>query len=103
MQYLLWIIKSALFLLILSFAIVNTDPVTVRYYLGYQWEAPLVLVLLVAVCGGALVGLLVGLFQTLRLRRQIAALKRELRAAQAAPAAQQPVAGTPVLPPPDLL
>jgi putative membrane protein len=100
MQYLLWIIKAALFFLILSFAIVNTDPVTVRYYLGYRWEAPLVLVLLVAVCGGAMIGLVAGLFQTLRLRREIAALKREVRALQ--PAARQS-AETPVLPPPDLL
>ena len=95
MQYLMWIIKVALFLLILSFAIVNTDPVTVRYYLGYHWEAPLVVVLLVAVCAGTLVGLLTGLFQTLRLRRQIAALQRELAAAR------KPEA--PVLPPSDLL
>ncbi len=91
----MWIIKVALFLLILSFAIVNTDPVTVRYYLGHQWEAPLVVVLLVAVCAGALVGLLTGLFQALRLRRQIAALKRELAAARKPDA--------PVLPPSDLL
>lgn len=96
MYYLMWVIKAALFLLILSFAIVNTDPVTVRYYLGYQWQAPLVLVLLVAVCVGALVGLLVGLFQALRLRRQVAALKRELRAAQQS-------SGTPLVPPSDLL
>ncbi len=95
MQYLMWIIKVALFLLILSFAIVNTDPVTVRYYLGHHWEAPLVVVLLVAVCAGALVGLLTGLFQSLRLRREIAALKRELIATR------KPEA--PVLPPSDLL
>lgn len=84
MRYLLLTFKLALFLLILSFAIVNTDPVTVRYYLGYQWQAPLVLVLLVAVCGGALAGLLVGLFQALKLRREVAALKRELKAARPA-------------------
>lgn len=95
MQYLMLIFKLALFLLILSFAIVNTDPVTVRYYLGHQWEAPLVVVLLVAVCAGALVGLLAGLFQTLQLRREIAALKRELAATR------EP--GQPVLPPSDLL
>lgn len=98
MQYLMWIIKAALFLLILSFAIVNTDPVTVRYYLGHHWEAPLVVVLLVAVCAGVLVGLLAGLFQTLQLRRQIAALKRELVTARAAGQAD-----TPLLPPSDLL
>lgn len=92
----MWTIKVFLFLLILSFALVNTDPVTVRYYLGYQWQAPLVLVLLVAVCIGALVGLLVGLFQALRLRRQVAALQRELRAVQQSSAA-------PLLPPSDLL
>lgn len=96
MQYFLWVIKAALFILILSFAIVNTDPVTVRYYLGYQWQAPLVLVLLVAVCIGALVGLLAGLFQALRLRRQVAALQRELRAVQQSSAA-------PPVPPTDLL
>ncbi len=98
MQYLMLIFKLALFLLILSFALVNTDPVTVRYYLGYRWEAPLVVVLLLAVCAGALAGLLAGLFQTLRLRRQIAVLKRELGAAQAAKPSD-----IPVLPPPDLL
>ena len=96
MHYLMWIIKVLLFLLILSFALVNTDPVTVRYYLGYQWNAPLVLVLLVSVCIGALIGLLVGLFHTLRLRRQVAALKRELRAAQQS-------AEAPLIPPSDLL
>lgn len=100
MHYLLWIVKAVLFFLILSFAIVNTDPVTVRYYLGYQWEAPLVLVLLVAVCGGAMVGLVAGLFQTLRLRREIAALKREVRALQPS---SRPAEQAPVLPPPDLL
>ena len=96
MHYLMWTIKLFLFLLILSFALVNTDPVTVRYYLGYQWHAPLVSVLLVAVCIGALVGLLAGLFQVLRLRRQVAALKRELRAVHQS-------SDAPLLPPPDLL
>jgi len=96
MHYLMWTIKVFLFLLILSFALVNTDPVTVRYYLGYQWQAPLVLVLLVAACIGALVGLLAGLFQALRLRREVAALKRELRAVKQLSAA-------PLLPPSDLL
>ncbi len=90
MNLLMWIIKIALFLLILSFAIVNTDPVTVRYYLGYQWQTPLVVALLAAACVGALLGLLVGLFQALRLRRQIAALKRELRAAQSSAGGTQP-------------
>jgi lipopolysaccharide assembly protein A len=93
MQFLIWIIKIALFLLILSFALVNTDPVTVRYYLGYQLETPLVVALLAAASVGAILGLLVGLFQTLRLRRQIATLKRDLRKAEAVQ--QPPAGGTP--------
>ena len=36
MRYLLWIIKFLLFVLVLSFAVKNTDPVTVRYYLGTE-------------------------------------------------------------------
>jgi uncharacterized integral membrane protein len=95
MRYLSWVAKGALFLLILSFAVVNTDPVTVRYYLGQQWQAPLVLVLLVALCAGAALGLLVGLVQALKLRRRIAALERELQVLRRPPA--------PPLPPSDLL
>jgi len=100
----MWIIKAALFLLILSFALVNTDPVTVRYYLGYQWETPLVAALLAAAFVGAVLGLLVGLFQTVRLRRQVAALKRELRreVRAAEVAAKKPAVGGAV-PPPDML
>jgi uncharacterized integral membrane protein len=100
MRYLSWIIKLTLFILILSFALVNTDPVTVRYYYGYRWEAPLVLVLLVTVCIGAFAGALVGLLQTLRLRREIAALKREPgKARNPVPAGSAPA----IMPPADLL
>ncbi|MGA0032522.1 MAG: LapA family protein [Burkholderiales bacterium] len=99
MQYLMLLIKFALFLLILSFAIVNTDPVTVRYYLGFRWDAPLVVVLLIAVCLGAAAGLLAGLFQVLRLRREVAALKRELRVARELEKAAEPA----IMPPMDML
>ena len=99
MRYLSWIIKLALFILILSFALVNTDLVTVRYYFDYRWEAPLVLVLLVTVCIGAVAGVLVGLLQMLRLRREIAALKRELGAARPPAASAAPA----IMPPADLL
>ena len=99
MRYLSWIIKLALFILILSFALVNTDSVTVRYYFDYRWEAPLVLVLLVTVCIGAVAGVLVGLLQMLRLRREIAALRRELDAARSSAASAAPA----VMPPADLL
>jgi putative membrane protein len=81
MQYLAWFLKLALFVLVLAFAVKNTDPVTVRYYFGGEWRAPLVFVLLVAFCAGIAMGLFASLTQFIRQRREIAALKRELRQA----------------------
>jgi putative membrane protein len=80
MRYFLWLLKFALFVLILSFAVKNTDTVAVRYYLGQEWQAPLVLVLLVFFCLGIAVGIIASLGHLFRQRRQIAALKSELRA-----------------------
>ena len=80
MRYLTWFLKLALFLLVLTFAVKNTGPVTVRYYLGTEWDAPLILVLLVFFAAGAALGLMAGLAQQFRQRREIAALKREVRA-----------------------
>jgi len=79
MRYLTWILKFALFVLVLAFAVKNTDPVTVRYYLGGEWQSPLIFVLLVAFCAGVAAGLAAGLPRLFRQRREIAALRRELR------------------------
>jgi uncharacterized integral membrane protein len=78
MRYVLWIVKLALFALALTFAVKNTDPVTVRYFLGNEWRTPLIFVLLVFFCVGAVLGLLGALGQILRQRRELSALKREL-------------------------
>jgi uncharacterized integral membrane protein len=79
MRYFLWLLKFALFILILSFAVKNTETVSVRYYLGQEWQAPLVLVLLTFFCLGVAVGIIASLGHLFRQRRQLAALKHELR------------------------
>lgn len=79
MRYVIWILKFALFVLVLSFAVKNTDTVTVRYYLGNEWQAPLIFVLLVAFFAGVAIGLAAAFPQVFRQRREIAALTRELR------------------------
>jgi putative membrane protein len=89
MRYVGWILKLALFLVVLTFAMKNTAPVTVSYYLGIQWEAPLILVLLAFFAAGAALGLAAGLAKQFRQRREIAQLKRE---AKARAAAETPVA-----------
>jgi len=79
MRIVLWIIKLALFVAVFSFAVKNTDPVTVRYYLDTEWQAPLILILLIAFCAGAAVGIMTALGRVYRQRREIGGLKRELR------------------------
>jgi hypothetical protein len=48
MRYVIWILKFLLFVLVLTFAVVNTETVTVRYFLGWEWQSPLIFVLLIA-------------------------------------------------------
>ena len=79
MQFVLWLIKLALFVFVLAFAVKNTDPVAVRYYFGGEWQAPLVFVMLVAFSAGVAAGLFAALTQIFRQRREISALRRELR------------------------
>ncbi len=79
MRIVIWIIKLALFVVVLTFAVKNTDPVTVRYYLGTEWQAPLILILLIAFCAGAAVGIMTALGRVYRQRREIGGLKKELR------------------------
>jgi len=47
MRILLLLLKIVLFVLLLGFAFKNTDSVVVHYFADAQWQAPLVLVLLV--------------------------------------------------------
>ncbi len=73
------LLGALLFLAALGFAIKNAEPVTVRYYLGAAWQAPLVVVLFVVFVLGAVAGVVASFSYALRLRRELIALKRELR------------------------
>ena len=70
---------TVVFLLLLGFAFKNTDSVAVRYFLGFEWRAPLVLVLLVFFGIGIAGGVIASLAVMVRQRREILGLKRELR------------------------
>jgi|RhiMethySRZTD1v2_1073278.scaffolds.fasta_scaffold436630_3 uncharacterized integral membrane protein len=90
MRSLVWLLRITLFLLLLGFAVKNSDPVIVQYYFGQEWRAPLVFVLFLSLCVGAVLGIVASLGQLFRQRREILDLKRELRsvAATRAEAAQ---------------
>jgi len=97
MHYLGWILKFVLFVLVLAFAVKNTDPVTVRYYFGGEWSAPLIFVLLLVFCAGIGLGLAAGLAQLFRQRRELSALRRALQASargERAPDGKLPVPAT---------
>lgn len=62
-----------------SFAVKNAEIVAMRYYFGFEWQAPLVLILLVFFAAGACLGVVACLGNMFRQRREIAALNLKLR------------------------
>ena len=82
MKAIFWIIKLLLFFIALTFVVKNTDMVTVRYYLGMQWHAPLIFVILATFCLGAVAGVCASLGHIVRLRREISRLRKETTAPQ---------------------
>jgi putative membrane protein len=79
MRILGWIIKFIVFVLLVGFAVKNTDPVLVRLYLGYEWQSPLVFVILVFFAAGAGFGLLSSLPLAFRHRREVRMLRQRLQ------------------------
>jgi putative membrane protein len=80
MRYLGWFAKFVVFLLLLAFALKNTDPVTVRYFLALEWRAPLSLLLFLFFCAGAASGVAAALVMMYRQRRQLVAVRKALHA-----------------------
>ncbi len=78
MKYLIWFLRAFLFLILLSFAVKNDQPVVLSYFFGYEWHTSLVLALLLFFAVGAAVGVLAVLFNMLRQRKEISELKKEL-------------------------
>ena len=92
MKIIFWIFKLLLFLIALTFAVKNTDAVTVRYYLGMQWQAPLIFVILLVFCAGAVAGVFASLGHIVRLRRELSRLRKDIRAAKSSEKSLEPVA-----------
>jgi uncharacterized integral membrane protein len=85
-------IKLLLVLIAGTFALKNMEVVNLRYYLGLQWQAPLILVMLAAFALGVMAGVAASLAKIMRLRRELAALRRNAVAAPAPPAVPAQIA-----------
>jgi uncharacterized integral membrane protein len=79
MRSLSWLLRAFLFIALLGFAVKNDQPVTLRYFFGYEWQSSLVVVLLLFFAAGAIAGVLAMLVNVLQQRREIARLKREIK------------------------
>ena len=77
MRYLIWFLRIVLFLLLLGFTVRNVETVTLRYYFGYEWQAPLVLIILLFFALGVAIGILSCLGKIFRQRREIAAFRKK--------------------------
>jgi uncharacterized integral membrane protein len=89
MTVITWIVRLLVVLLFTAFAIKNAEIVTLKTFFGYQWQAPLVLVLLAFFVGGVAIGLLGLLGTVFRLKREIS---QSRRTQQREPAANTPPA-----------
>lgn len=79
MRYVSWILRIILFVLLLGFAVKNDQRVELRYFLGYEWQVSLVVVLLCFFVVGIVLGMLAMLGMLLRQRRELAAVRRDLQ------------------------
>lgn len=75
------LLRLGLFLLLLGFALKNTDVVHLRFYFDTVWQLPLVIILLAAFVAGAALGVLAALQLWFRQRRELLELRRQVAAA----------------------
>ena len=59
MKYLMWLLKAAIFFTLFAFALNNQQKVSVHFFFGTLWQAPLVLVVLLTFACGLAMGILV--------------------------------------------
>ncbi|MGH8680543.1 MAG: LapA family protein, partial [Burkholderiales bacterium] len=69
---------TAVFVVVLLFAIKNADPVTLRFYFDAAWQTPLVLLVLASFAAGAVLGVIACLPALARQRREAVRLRKEL-------------------------
>jgi uncharacterized integral membrane protein len=79
MRYFNWLLRAALFIGLLGFAVKNDQPVTLHYFFGFEWQSTLVVVLLAFFAAGVLVGILAMLVNLLQQRLEISRLKRDIK------------------------
>ena len=91
MRILVWLARAFVFFTLFAFALNNQQPVTVHWFFGVDWSAPMVIVVLAAFAVGSATGVLAMLPSWWRHRRQA----NRWVAPPARPAAGAPAAPSP--------
>lgn len=79
MRYLIWALRLLIFLLVLLFALKNTEPVSVKFFSDVAvTNIPLIVVLLVTFFLGAIFAYLLSVLVRLKKSREVSQLKSEL-------------------------
>lgn len=102
MKILTWLVRIALFLLVISFAVRNTDLVLIRWIPGFEIELPVILALLAAFMFGLLAAWLILLPSWLKAKRSSSQASKALARAEKdranKPVTQEPeIASSPAL------
>ena len=58
MRILVWLLRGFIFFTLFAFALNNQQITTVHWFFGVQWQAPMVIVVLVVFAAGCVVGVL---------------------------------------------
>lgn len=82
MRSLIWTLRFAVFVLLLGFAIKNSDGVTLKFFFGTAWQMPLVFIMLIFFILGAALGVSAALASRFKLRREVGKLRHELASRQ---------------------
>ena len=76
MQTVVWIIRLFIVMILVWFAVKNSQDVTIKGLPGQVWEAPLVFILLTVFVAGVVIGLLAWVPTVVRQRREIGRLRK---------------------------
>jgi len=72
------IVAVILFIIFFGFSLKNTDPVTLHFFMGYEFPGPLVLMLLIFFVAGIVLGVFAMLPTLFRHRRDLSQHKKNL-------------------------
>jgi putative membrane protein len=78
MQAFVWIIRLCIVLILVWFAVKNSQDVTIKGLPGQVWEAPLVFILLSVFVAGVVIGLLAWVPTVVRQRRELGRLRKSV-------------------------